>query len=144
ITLLASDVDGDLLTFSIVTNPAHGTLSGNGASRTYTPAKDYNGTDSFTFKANDGTVDSNIATVRITINAVNDPPVAINDTVSTNEDTPVVVAAPGVLTNDMDVDRTSLTATRVCNPSNGTLILNVDGSFTYKPNSNFNVTDSLT
>ena len=74
ITLGANDVDGDALTYSIVDAPAHGTLSGTGANRTYTPASNYNGSDSFTFKANDGTVDSNTATVSITVNAVNDAP----------------------------------------------------------------------
>jgi Family of unknown function (DUF6288)/Bacterial Ig domain/Divergent InlB B-repeat domain/Bacterial Ig-like domain/HEAT repeats len=76
ITLIGSDVDGDALTYTIVTQPAHGTLSGTGASRTYTPAANYNGADSFTFKVNDGTVDSAVATVSITVTAVNDAPVA--------------------------------------------------------------------
>ncbi|MGD0336882.1 MAG: Ig-like domain-containing protein [Candidatus Omnitrophota bacterium] len=76
IILTASDQDGDTLTFAIVTQPAHGALSGAGAGAnlTYTPNTNYNGTDSFTFKANDGKADSNIATVSITVTAVNDPP----------------------------------------------------------------------
>jgi CSLREA domain-containing protein len=72
ITLGANDVDGDALTYSIVSAPAHGTLSGTGANQTYTPDLNYNGSDSFTYKVNDGTVDSNEATVSITVNAVND------------------------------------------------------------------------
>ena len=67
ITLTANDVDGDPLTYSIVTSPPHGTLSGTPPSVIYTPAASYNGSDSFTFKANDGTVDSNIATVSVTV-----------------------------------------------------------------------------
>ena len=74
ITLGANDVDGDALTYTIVSAPAHGTLSGTGANQTYTPDLNYNGSDSFTFKANDGTIDSNVATVSITVNAVNDAP----------------------------------------------------------------------
>src|SRR2546428_4273096 len=74
ITLTATDVDGDPLTYSVVTAPAHGTLSGAAPTLTYTPAANYNGTDSFTFKANDGTVDSALATVSLTITAVNDAP----------------------------------------------------------------------
>jgi len=74
ITLTATDVDGDALTYSIVTPPAHGTLSGVAPNVTYTPVPDYNGSDSFTFKANDGTVDSNLATVSIALTAVNDAP----------------------------------------------------------------------
>jgi Big-like domain-containing protein len=70
-TLHATDADaGDSLTYSIVGGPAHGTLSGSGASRTYTPAAGYSGPDSFTFKANDGQVDSNTATVSITVKPV--------------------------------------------------------------------------
>ena len=77
ITLTATDVDGNSLTYSVVTGPTHGALSGH-ADRicTYTPEANYRGPDSFTFRANDGEVDSNIATVSITVTAVNDPPVA--------------------------------------------------------------------
>src|SRR5204862_7954717 len=71
ITLTASDVDNDALTYSVVTGPAHGTLSGSGANLTYTPSSLYYGPDSFTFKANDGTADSNTATVSITVNHAN-------------------------------------------------------------------------
>jgi uncharacterized protein YxeA len=68
ITLTATDPNNDPLTYSIVTQPAHGTITGGtGASRTYTPNTNYVGPDSFTFKANDGTVDSNTATVSINV-----------------------------------------------------------------------------
>src|SRR5207248_7332737 len=63
ITLTASDVDGDTLTYSIVSGPLHGSLSGTAPNVTYTPAANYNGPDSFTFNANDSTIDSNVATV---------------------------------------------------------------------------------
>ena len=72
----ATDVDGSPLTYAIVAAPAHGTLSGTAPALTYTPAANYNGADSFTFKANDGALDSNVATVAITIVAVNDAPIA--------------------------------------------------------------------
>ena len=75
-TLAATDADGDILTYSLVSQPQHGTLSLNAnGSYTYIPSANYNGTDSFTYKANDGTADSNIATVSITVNPVNDAPV---------------------------------------------------------------------
>jgi hypothetical protein len=74
ITLTGSDADGDSLTYSVVTGPTHGTLSGTAPNLTYTPNANYNGPDSFTFKANDGTADSADATVSITMNAVNDAP----------------------------------------------------------------------
>ena len=76
ITLSAIDPENDPLTYSIVSQPTNGILSGAAPNVTYTPKANYNGPDSFTFKANDGKVDSNIATVSITINSVNDPPVA--------------------------------------------------------------------
>jgi VCBS repeat-containing protein len=75
-TLTATDVDNANLTYAVVTQPANGSvnLGANGA-YTYTPAANFNGSDSFTFKANDGSADSNTATVTITVSAVNDAPV---------------------------------------------------------------------
>ena len=84
VPLNATDIDGDPLTYAIVTPPAHGTLSGSGATRTYTPDRHYFGPDSFTFKANDGTADSNVATVSITVTRRDPATVNIND-VSTQE-----------------------------------------------------------
>jgi hypothetical protein len=69
ITLTASDSDADKLTYSITKQPTHGTLTGTIPTLTYTPASGYTGSDSFTFKVNDGKADSNIATVSITISA---------------------------------------------------------------------------
>ena len=98
-----TDADGKPLTAALVGAPAHGTvtLNANG-SFTYTPAANYNGPDSFTYRANDGTADSNVATVSITITAVNDAPAAAADAFTTNEDASLVVSAPGVLANDAD------------------------------------------
>jgi hypothetical protein len=70
ITLTASDAEEDTLTYTVVTQPTHGSLSGTAPDLTYAPDADYNGDDSFTYKANDGTDDSNIATVSITVNPV--------------------------------------------------------------------------
>src|SRR5207248_3234823 len=95
IVLTATDADGDALTFSLVAGPLHGALSGVAPNITYTPAANYNGADSFTFKANDGTVDSSAATVTITVTAVNDPPLAANDSYAATEDTVLTIAAPG-------------------------------------------------
>jgi hypothetical protein len=67
ITLTASDANGDPLTYIIVASPTHGTLTGTAPNLTYTPAAGYTGADSFTFKANDGKVDSNVATVSSTV-----------------------------------------------------------------------------
>ena len=111
---------------------------------TYTPDANYNGTDSFTFKVNDGASDSADATVTITVNGVNDPPVAVNDSYNVAEDTQLTVAVPGVLANDTDVDGDSLTAVLVASPAHGTLTLNADGSFSYTPAANYNGADSFT
>ncbi|HEV7535786.1 MAG TPA: Ig-like domain-containing protein, partial [Acidimicrobiia bacterium] len=75
ITLQGHDTDGDNITFAIASNPAHGTLSGSAPTINYQPAKDWNGTDTFTFVTNDGTVDSNPATVTVNVGAINDAPV---------------------------------------------------------------------
>ena len=140
-----TDAEGDPLTASVVSGPTHGTLTFNAdGSFTYVPAANYNGTDSFTYKANDGQVDSSVATVTITIGGVNDPPVANDDSYTVNEDTTLTVSAPGVQANDTDLDGNTLTATRVSGPSHGTLALNADGSFSYTPAANYNGTDSFT
>lgn len=76
VTLSATDADSDTLTYSIVSNPSHGTLgSVSGNQVTYTPSANYHGADSFTFKANDGQANSNTATVNVTVTSVNDLPV---------------------------------------------------------------------
>ncbi|HEY6139167.1 MAG TPA: Ig-like domain-containing protein [Thermoanaerobaculia bacterium] len=140
-----TDADGNALTATLVSGPAHGTLSlaSNGAF-TYTPVANYNGPDSFTYKANDGTADSNVATVSIAVAAVNDAPSASNDSYTTAEDTALSVAAPGVLGNDSDVDGDALTAVLVGGPAHGSLTLNANGSFSYTPAANYNGADSFT
>ncbi|MDI9589031.1 MAG: Ig-like domain-containing protein, partial [Acidobacteriota bacterium] len=144
ITLVATDADGDTLTYAIVAQPAHGSVTLVGNVATYTPAANYNGPDSFTFKANDGTIDSNVATVTITVTPVNDAPVAVDDAYTMNEKDTLTVAAPGVLANDTDVDGDTLTAILVDGVQHGVLTLNADGSFTYTPDEYFNGEDSFT
>jgi VCBS repeat-containing protein/parallel beta-helix repeat protein len=140
-----SDVDGNALTAVLGTGPANGTLTLNAdGSFTYTPNANFNGSDSFTYRANDGAVDSGLATVTITVNPVNDAPVASDDAYSTNEDTALTIAAAGVLSNDSDVDGNALTAVLGTGPANGTLTLNADGSFTYTPRADFYGTDAFT
>lgn len=75
VTLSGSDPESDPLTYIIVTDPGHGTLTGNPPAVQYTPQANYNGPDSFTFKVSDGSSDSASATVSITVTPVNDPPV---------------------------------------------------------------------
>src|SRR5205814_1220090 len=106
---------------------------------TYTPASNYNGPDSFTFKVNDGTVDSAAATVTITVTPVNDAPVAVDDTAATSEDTAV---AKNVTTNDTDVDNTNAQlSVKVGSlvPTNGTATLDADGrTIHFTPDANKN------
>src|SRR5207247_717893 len=93
-----TDADGNTLTAMKVSDPSHGILTLNATgSFSYTPAAGYPGSDGFTYKANDGSLDSNVATVSITVNAVNHLPVAVNDSYSVNQDTTLNIAAPGVL-----------------------------------------------
>src|SRR6185295_1868217 len=137
-TLSASDVDGDALTYSIVANGGKGsaviTNPATGA-YTYTPNANASGTDTITFKANDGTIDSNIATVTIAIAAVNDAPVAANGSLTTAEDT----AAGGSLVAT-DADGDALTYSIVANGSKGTAAITnaATGAYTYTPNANAN------
>ncbi len=144
VTLTGSDVENDSLAFSLVSGPSSGTLIGTTPNVTYIPNQNFAGSDFFTFKANDGQADSNIATISITITPVNDAPVAINDSYNVDEDGTLSVPAAGVLDNDIDVDGNTLSAALVSNVAQGTLVLNLDGSFVYTPNADFNGSDSFT
>ncbi len=126
-------------------NPAHGSVTGNSdGSFSYTPTINYFGTDSFTYKANDGTFNSNAATVTIVVTSINVPPIANNDSYSISEDAVLDIAAPGVLTNDTDANGDTLTALLVAGPSHGSFMFNANGSFRYTPVLNYNGTDSFT
>ncbi|BBO34408.1 ELWxxDGT repeat protein [Lacipirellula parvula] len=144
--VLGNDGSGETLTAVLVSEPAHGTLTLNDdGSFTYTPDPDFFGTDTFTYKAQNGAIEGNIATVTINVTAVSDPPVGVADSYTTNEDTPLTVpVADGVLKNDSDPDEETLTVTVDTNPAHGTLALNPDGSFVYTPAGNYNGTDTFT
>ncbi|MEK6780591.1 MAG: Ig-like domain-containing protein [Bacteroidota bacterium] len=137
ITLEATDPDGDAITFIIVTNPAHGVLSGTGANLIYTPVADYNGSDSFTFKANDGTTDSNIATVVITVTPESDAPVAVSQNVTTDEDVP-----KNILLTATDADGDPLTYSVLTQPTNG-ILTGTGTNLMYTPALNFYGFDSF-
>ena len=114
ITLTATDPNNDPLTYTVVTPPENGTLSGTAPNLTYNPNTNHVGTDSFTFKANDGTSDSNIATVGITVQ--NGLPVANNQAVNVDKNTqkPITLTAT-------DPNNDPLTYTIVAQPQHGTL-----------------------
>ncbi|QRN95901.1 cadherin-like domain-containing protein [Archangium violaceum] len=138
VTLSARSHDGSPLTYTVVSNPAHGTLSGTAPDLTYTPAANYNGSDSFTYQASDGTNVSNVATVALTVTSVPDAPVAQNVTVvaGASAATPVGLVAS-------DGDSNTLTYTVVSNPAHGTL--SGSGSIlTYNPASGYTGSDTFT
>jgi len=139
-----SDIDGDALTAVLESDVSNGTLTLNAdGSFAYIPAADFHGGDSFTYRANDGTVNSNIATVTITVNPVNDAPVAADDSYSTDED---VVLNGNVLENDSDTenDNLILNTTPIVNVTNGTLVLMTNGDFSFTPDAGYYGADSFT
>lgn len=138
IVLTASDANGDLLSYAVVDGPSNGSLTGTAPNLIYTPNANYNGSDSFTFKANDGTADSAIATVSITVTAVNDAPVADAQSVSVDHNTATAITLTG-----SDVEGSALTYTVVTNPTNGSLT-GTAPSLTYTPNSGYSGSDSFT
>ncbi len=142
ITVLTNDTDpdGDPLTVTMatalngtVTIAADGTL-------TYVPDADFNGTDTITYVISDGNGGTSTAAVEVTVNPVNDGPVAVDDVATTNEDTPVVI---GVLGNDSDIDGDALTVTDAISPD-GTVVINPDGTITFTPNPDFNGPTTIT
>ncbi|MBI1375707.1 MAG: tandem-95 repeat protein, partial [Phycisphaera sp.] len=142
-----TDVDGDDLTAMLVDDVAHGVLTLNSdGTFTYTPAENYHGPDAFTYKANDGAEDSGTVTVDITVNSINDAPVATGESYVTAINQPLSVAEDaGVLVNDADVaDGDALAADLVTGPAHGMLTLNADGSFDYTPEAGFAGSDSFT
>lgn len=140
-----TDANGDSLNASVLSNPSSGTLLLDAAGGfSYTPNMGFTGSDSFTYRASDGSLNSNTATVTITVGVVNAAPVAANDSYSTAQDSTLIIPAPGVLGNDSDADGNPLSAMSVTVPANGTLSLNPDGAFTYTPDAGFSGLDSFT
>jgi cysteine-rich repeat protein len=136
-----SDVDGDTLAVTSVTQPAHGTAAITGLHQvSYTPAPNYNGADSFRYTIDDGHGGQATAQVAVTVNPVNDPPVAVNDTATLDEDTAATV---DVAANDSDVDGDALTVTAVTQPAHGTAAVVDAHHVGYTPAANYNGTDSF-
>ena len=139
-----TDPENDALTAVLNTNVSHGTLTLNpDGSFSYVPATNFSGSDSFTYKANDGLLSSNAATVTITVNAVNDPPVAGNDTAQTAINTAVTI---NVASNDTDSDGTINLATCVISggPSHGTAVEQGNCTVLYTPTTGYNGQDTFT
>lgn len=134
-----TDVDGNTLLATVVALPIHGTLqlSPNG-SFVYTPAPNFNGTDQWTYRPNDGQATGNLGTVTVTVRPVNDPPTADDDTATTLQG--IAVDVP-VLQNDVDVDGDRLQVTNVASGLHGTTAINADGTVRYIPGPGFFGTD---
>jgi hypothetical protein len=138
VTLACTDPEGQAVTYGVA-SAQRATVTGAGAARTYAPVRDYHGPDTILFSASDGVNPPVFASLAVTVTPVNDAPVAAADT-----GTAGVVAAPGVLANDTDVDRDALTAQLVTAPANGTVTLNPDGGYVYTPAAGFSGTDTFT
>ena len=140
--LEAFDLEGDSLSFAAIEGPRNGrvTIQSNG-NFTYIPNADFDGDDSFTFRANDGGLLPGVpAEVSITVqDRPNTAPVANDQTVSTAED----VALTGVLTGS-DRDGDPLTFAKLSDPSNGRVTIQGNGNFTYTPDADFDGDDSFT
>ncbi|MEU0495790.1 Ig-like domain-containing protein [Mycobacterium sp. NPDC006124] len=140
-----SDVDGPELSVGAATGPAHGTLEVlSDGSFSYTPAANYTGSDAFTYQVTDGNALSAPVTVSITVTGINAPPVGNPDSYSIGEDATLAVGAPGVLSNDTDVDGPELFVSEATGAAHGALEVLSDGSFTYTPAANYYGSDSFT
>jgi len=149
IGLIGSDPDSDQLSYIIVSETSDGSLDGTAPNMTYTPNSNFNGSDSFSFKVNDGIEDSAPAIFSIMVSSINDPPEANGDSIVTTEDTPAVKV--DVLANDTDIDNEgrnlyldTFTVTAVTQGKNGSVTINSDSTLSYSPNANFYGSDEFT
>ena len=136
-----TDVDGDALVVPGVFGAVNGTASvnANGTVR-FTPAADFTGTASFGYTAADGKGATATGAVSVTVAAVNDAPVAVNDSATTTQGVPVAIA---VLANDTDVDSASLAVASVSDPPHGTAAANANGTITYTPDPGYSGPDAF-
>ncbi len=123
--------------------PRHGSLElSQDGSFVYTPNEGFTGVDSFLYRARSGESISNLAAVTIRVTASNQGPQANDDSYTINEDgTLDVGSSSGVLHNDTDSDGDPLEVSLTTGPTNGSLVLNANGSFRYVPNAQFHGTD---
>ncbi|MDP5253310.1 Ig-like domain-containing protein [Vibrio sp. HB161653] len=130
-----SDIDGDTLTITNATvSEEQGTVEIVDGKLQFTPAENFNGEATISYTISDGTT-TDTANVKVTVNAVNDGPVAVDDTASTDEDTAVTI---DVLANDSDVDGDTLTITEATVPAEQGTVAIVDGKLQFTPAENFN------
>jgi DNA/RNA endonuclease G (NUC1)/fibronectin type 3 domain-containing protein len=141
-TLDAVSPTNAAMTYTIISPATHGMLTGTGANRTYTPVPDFYGSDSFTYRVNDGTADSNTATVTITVLEVNDPPSATDDSKSAAYNTPLTFNASDLTVNDSAGPANENTQTLTVSSVTGTanthgMVSLAGGQITYTPDSGY-------
>ncbi|MCU0772850.1 MAG: Ig-like domain-containing protein, partial [Verrucomicrobia bacterium] len=136
---------GSTLTSVLGASAAHGslTLTPDG-SFSYTPASNYFGADSFTYRASDGFATSELATVSLTVTNINAAPVAGGDAYTLGKNATLNVSAPGLLANDTDPDDDPLTAQKLTDPAHGSVTVQINGAFTYTPATDYVGEDSFT
>jgi PKD repeat protein len=140
-----TDSDGDDLMVDSYTQPSGGSVVvGADGSVDFTPNANFCGIDSFTYDLSDQTDVSGPVAVTVEVACEHDPPVAVDDSYSTDEDATLTIPAPGLLANDSDIDGDSLMVDSYIEPDHGTLTLHDDGSFVYVPNRGFSGGDSFT
>ncbi len=139
------DADGDDRNISVIDLPTHGELTWDASGAfDYRPAPNFAGSDRFTYSINDGTDESNVATVSLTVASVNDPPNVTGEAYYVSKGTPLSVPPErGLLANDTDVEDVVLTANVQGQPSHGQLEFMTDGSFNYTPDANFSGIDEF-
>ncbi|WP_258842226.1 tandem-95 repeat protein, partial [Vibrio harveyi] len=130
-----SDPENDTLTITAASVPTEqGTVAIVDGKLVFTPAENFNGDATISYTISDGQLTDD-ATVAVTVNPVNDAPVAVNDAVSTDEDTAVTI---DVLTNDSDLENDQLTITNASVPAEQGTVMIVDGKLVFTPAENFN------
>ncbi len=140
-----TDVDSTDLSLILVETTSHGTLDiARDGSFVYTPQPDYFGEDGFTYQATDGSKTSNSVRVTLTIEPLEDLPVAVEDRYGILAEPELIVDAPGILANDFDADGDNLVAVLDQKPAHGTIDLSADGSFRYVPAGGFTGSDKFT
>jgi hypothetical protein len=141
-----TDAETDPLTAALVASPANGSITfAADGSFEYTPNPNFAGVDTFTYRANDGDQNSTVGIASINVTAVNDAPVASDDSyVGIQNQQLVVPVVTGVAANDIDIDGPALTVSVAVTTTNGVLNLAADGSFTYTPDVGFTGTDVFT
>ena len=139
-----SDVDSPILTARIASLPSHAEqfILNTDGTFTYIPDENYHGQDSFEYEVVDDAGNTSAATVSIDILPINDLPSAQPDMFNVLSGD-VLNELVGVMANDSDVDGDALVAILVDQPTNGSLVFNSDGTFSYTPTGNFIGTDTF-